>query len=367
MTLQERPFKLLITADTLGGVWTYTLDLIKALSPTTTQVALATMGALLSATQHAEVKALPHVKLYESSFKLEWMDNPWAEVDAAEKWLLQINEEFQPDLVHLNGLVHGHVRWEKPVIVVVHSCVCSWWQTVKKEVAPAGWLEYRSRVTRSLQTANVVVAPTLAMLAEAEELYGPFQNHLVIQNGRDISLFRYAPKEPFIFSMGRLWDEAKNIKLLTEVAATLSWPVFVAGNAQHPATGEVLNLPNVHFLGHLSQTEIADYLSRAAIFCLPAKYEPFGLSALEAGLSGCALVLGNIPSQKEIWQHAATYVNPEDPEQLKSTLAKLIHDEFIRNIFSFRAITVGLQYSAAQMASEYEQVYQQLLTEIVIP
>ncbi len=32
---------------------------------------------------------------------------------------------------------------------------------------------------------------------------------------------------------------------------------------------------------------------------LPARYEPFGLSVLEAALSGCALVLGDIPSLRE--------------------------------------------------------------------
>ncbi|QMU29212.1 glycosyltransferase family 4 protein [Adhaeribacter radiodurans] len=355
-----------MTADTIGGVWTYTIELVRALGPERAEVALATMGAPISVTQREEFKSLANATLFESSFKLEWMDNPWKEVDAAANWLMQIKEEFKPDLIHLNNLVHGHLNWRKPVILVVHSCVQSWWQNVKKEKAPDYWQEYQKRVTLSLQAAHLVVAPTLAMLEEAETFYGPFQNHLVVHNGRDLNLFRYQPKEPFIFSMGRVWDEAKNIKLLTEIAPQLSWPVIVAGDAKHPSTGEILDLPNVKFVGYLGQSEIADYLSRASIFALPAKYEPFGLSALEAGLSGCALILGDIPSQKEIWQHAATYVNPEDADQLLATLNKLISDEFIRNIFSFRAIKVGLQFSAKQMAFDYEQVYQQLLEEVDI-
>ncbi len=353
----------MLTADTLGGVWTYAIDLIKALAPYGTHVALATMGALLTPLQHQQINALPNVKLYESNYKLEWMDNPWEEVEAAGDWLLQVKQDFEPDLIHLNNLVHGNLAWGKPVVLVVHSCVQSWWQGVKKEAAPSSWQEYRQRVTQSLQAAQVVVAPTLAMLEEAETLYGPFYNHLVIHNGRDVSLFRYAAKEPFIFSMGRLWDEAKNVQLLAEIAADLSWPVMIAGNASHPVTGADLKFKNVQFLGHLGLEEIADYLSRAAIFALPAKYEPFGLSALEAGLSGCALVLGNIPSQKEIWQHTATYVNPTSAEHLKTTLTKLIDDEFIRNIFSYRALNVAQQYSAEQMAEEYTDLYQQLIPE----
>ena len=42
-------------------------------------------------------------------------------------------------------------------------------------------------------------------------------------------------------------------------------------------------------------------MARASIYALPARYEPFGLSILEAALSGAALVLGDIPSLREVW------------------------------------------------------------------
>ena len=46
----------------------------------------------------------------------------------------------------------------------------------------------------------------------------------------------------------------------------------------------------------LSGEDIRPWFARAGIYALPAVYEPFGLSVLEAALSGCALVLGDIPS-----------------------------------------------------------------------
>jgi glycogen(starch) synthase len=360
MLPEAKPLKILMTADTLGGVWTYALTLIKALESTGAVVALATMGALLTEAQHKQIKSLPQVKLYESAFKLEWMESPWEEVEAAGNWLLQINREFAPDLIHLNNLVHGHLNWGKPVVVVVHSCVLSWWQSVKQQEAPASWQTYREQVTRSLRAADVIVAPSRAMLEAAETQYGFFERKKVIVNGCDPALYCPGPKEPFVFSMGRVWDEAKNIKLLTEVAADLSWPVYVAGEGQHPATGEMLALRNIYFLGALTPTEVAGYLSRASIFTLPAKYEPFGLSALEAALSGCALVLGDIASQKEIWQQAATYVDPHIAEALKIALSCLIADEFMRPVMGLRARQAGLRYNVSQMAYEYDQIYRQL-------
>jgi glycosyltransferase involved in cell wall biosynthesis len=360
MLPETKPFKILMTADTMGGVWTYALALIKALEPTGAAIALATMGALLTETQHEQIKGLPQVKLYESAFKLEWMESPWEEVEAAGNWLLQINREFVPDLIHLNNLVHGHLNWGKPVVVVVHSCVLSWWQSVKQQQAPVSWQTYRERVTRSLRAADVVVAPSRAMLEAAQTQYGIFERKKVIANGCDPAWYLPGPKEPFVFSMGRLWDEAKNITLLTEVAAALSWPVYVAGEVHHPATGQMPSLPNIYFLGALTPTEVAGYLSRASIFTLPAKYEPFGLSALEAALSGCALVLGDIASQREIWQQAATYVDPHGAETLKTALTRLIADESIRSAMGLRARQAGLYYPATRMATEYGRIYRQL-------
>ena len=65
-------------------------------------------------------------------------------------------------------------------------------------------------------------------------------------------------------------------------------------------------------------------MARASIYAMPARYEPFGLSILEAGLSGCALVLGDIPSLREHWEGAAVFVAPDDRDALRSAIARLI-------------------------------------------
>ena len=63
------------------------------------------------------------------------------------------------------------------------------------------------------------------------------------------------------------------------------------------------------------------WMARAAIYALPARYEPFGLTALEAGLSGCALVLGDIPSLREVWGETACFVPPDDRDAVIEVLA----------------------------------------------
>lgn len=351
-----------MTADTVGGVWTYAMVLIRALAPFGVEVHLATLGGPLQESQHQEVDQLQNVTLHPSSFKLEWMENPWEDLQAAEAWLLALCETLQPDLIQLNNLAFGNLAWGKPVVQVVHSCVRSWWKAVKKEEAPASWNRYTELVRESLQAADLVVAPSRAMLAEARELYGPFQQKKVIYNGLEARDFRYGQKEPFIFSMGRVWDEAKNLTSLAEVAPQLSWPVYIAGEAVHPDTGQLVELPNVHFLGRMPPAKVKDWLARASIFALPARYEPFGLAVLEAAMSGCALALGDTRSLREVWGHAACYSHPDKPDQLKAALEKLIEDEFGRNIMSCQATRQSTSYTAELMARGYAQAFKEAVS-----
>ncbi|MHC2992960.1 glycosyl transferase family 1 [Pontibacter sp. HJ8] len=350
-----------MTADTVGGVWTYALELIRAMAPHGTQVSLATMGAPLSEEQRSEVEGISNLTVYESEYKLEWMDNPWEDVQKAGEWLLELRDKVQPDLIHLNGMVHGNLDWGKPVLLVVHSCVLSWWRAVKGQDAPAAWKKYSDMVKKGLQSADMVVAPTQAMMHQAEELYGPFRKSSVVYNGRGQHHFQFGRKEPFVFSMGRVWDEAKNISMLAHIASELQWPVYIAGEEKHPDTGKQVELENVHFLGHLSNKEVSDWLSRASIYALPAKYEPFGLTVLEAAMSGCALVVGKTESQAEIWGNAARYVDPQNADELRNTISNLIEDEFCRNIMACRAVKRSHGYTSDQMAQDYGHLYGQLI------
>ena len=350
--------KILMTADSVGGVWQYALGLMRALPQH--RFVLATMGAPLSPAQTGEVARLRNVEVHPSSFALEWMENPWRDVESAATWLLQLARDFAPDVVHLNNYAHGALDWRAPVVVVGHSCVASWFEAVQKQSAPASWNRYRQEIARGLRAADVVVAPTRAMLGELEKHYGPFARTAVIFNGRDAAVYAPAAKENYVLAAGRLWDEAKNIGALARVAPRLNWPVCVAGNNRHPDGGEI-QLQNVCALGVLNADEMRDWLGRAAIYALPARYEPFGLSVLEAGLSGCALVLGDIASLREVWGDAAIFVAPDDENALQSAIAQLIDDESLRREMGARALVRAREFSPEAMARVYSEVYAELV------
>ena len=346
----------------MGGVWCYVLELAHGLAAYGVEVVLATMGRALSAEQRREVEKEENVSLHESVFRLEWMDDPWEDVEQSGEWLLSLEAKFSPDLVHLNGYVHGALPWRSPCLLVAHSCMASWWQAVRREELPAGFEPYRSLVAKGLIAADLVVAPTAAMLEKIQNLYLPLPNSRVIHHARSLTSFRPGEKEDFILSVGHPLDEAKNICALARTANDLPWPVYVAGEQRHQEAGSAY-LDGVNRLGFLSAEKLAPWYAAASVFALPARYEPFGLTVLEAALSGCALVLGDIDSLRELWDGAAVFVNPDEIEALQFELHALCADRGRMASLAEKALARSRYFTSANMTAGYLAAYRQLTAD----
>lgn len=346
----------LMTTDTVGGVWVYAVQLARALQPYGVQISLATMGRPLSKDQRDEVDRLPHVEVFESAYKLEWMQDPWDDLAEAGRWLLEIAEKTRPDIVHLNNYAHGDLDWPAPVVMVGHSCVLSWHRAVRGHDAGPEWDRYRDEVTRGLRAADLVVAPTRSMLESLEVFYGPLPRRRTIWNGRDVPERTPQSKQQFVLTAGRLWDEAKNIAAVADLADRLPWPVRVAGEDQHPEGGRA-RFSGVDYLGRLSSDEMAREFAKTTIYVLPARYEPFGLTPLEAARSGCALVLGDIPTLRELWDGVAWFVPPDDREELASTIKRLIRNPRLRRGSAGHARRRARQLTADRMTRRYLSAY----------
>ena len=360
----EGQIKVLMTADTIGGVWTYTIDLCKGLQKYNIAVHLLAMGKFPDEQQRNQVQELANVTLYESDYKLEWMPDCWDDVAKAKQWVQSVYEEVKPDVLHFNNYGQTTGTWDCPVITVYHSCVQTWWKAVKGENAPSEWDQYKTLVSEALGGSNVVVAPSENILNQAKHLYGKLHHARVIYNGSQNKGDNHYTKEPFILTAGRLWDEAKNIQLLIRIAATLSWPVYIAGDNKNNDT--TIQIPdNVYFTGQLAPYEMQQYMQKASIFVMPAKYEPFGLAILEAANAGCALALSNIDTLQEIWGGAATYFDPSDKNEAHAVVQQLINDPQWRNTVALKSEKRAKEFSVENMAYNYNNLYQELLQQIL--
>jgi glycogen(starch) synthase len=352
----------LMTVDAVGGVWQYSVDLGRAITRAGITPTLAVMGPPPTTAQRNDATRAG-VDVIHGRYRLEWMPDSSADVDRAGRWLLELERALQPDVIHLNGYAHASLPWSRPVLVVAHSCVRTWWKAVRQETPPASLDRYTAAVRDGLVAARTVIAPTAAMLAELKAEYSaPARGH-VIPNGSPLASKanrgNLPPKDPLIFVAGRVWDEAKNVAALCAIAHQLPWPVYIAGDRQGP-DGIVDALPSVHSLGKLSTGAIQGWYRRASIYALPARYEPFGLSILEAACAGCALVLGDIASLRENWGGAAMFVPPDDRDALASVLHTLIAQPARRLALARAAQQRASAFTIDRTADAYLRTYEAL-------
>ena len=88
--------RLLLVTDAVGGVWTYSLELARALRPLGIETVLAVMGPSPAEKQREEAAEF---KLIDTGLPLEWLDTSSAEIRRAGRALAALAECEGVDLV----------------------------------------------------------------------------------------------------------------------------------------------------------------------------------------------------------------------------------------------------------------------------
>jgi glycosyltransferase involved in cell wall biosynthesis len=349
--------RILMTADAVGGVWTYATTLSRALCERGYEVTLVTLGPTPCSEQLTSIADVPGLHVQVTDLRLEWMDPEGQDFDRARETLTRIAARLQPDIVHINGYREALIGFDAPTIVVAHSCVGSWWDACRAP-APmqAKWQPYLRRIGEALAVANAWVAPSHAYRSWIEGFYAPAQKGDVIRNGA-LPMQATAHKQDIILAAGRLWDEAKNLAALARIAPLLPWPLRVAGSA---VDNSAVATDAVVHLGHLPHAHLLDEMNNAAVFVSPALYEPFGLGVLEAAAHGCALVLADIPSFRELWSRAALFADPHDENAFARAIRSVCDDRALRSSLQRRAAKRARRYSLDATVNDYCRLYDRL-------
>ena len=363
----------LITTDTIGGVWTYTQELASGLLRRGTKVTLVSFGEIPSPEQTEWMDGLANLDFRATGFPLEWMQEGQADIEASQEYLAAVIAEVGPDLLHFNQYCYGGIATDLPRIVVAHSDVISWWRAVHNTDPPATqWLQwYRRQIQASIAAADAVIAPSRWMLESLEEIYGKPNQGMVINNGRTPGRFNPdLPKESLALSVGRLWDSGKQTTLLCRQDLPLD--VVIAGCGDHPEPAlrnavTVSPIPRMRLLGKQSESQLRQLLGRASIYAATSRYEPFGLAPVEAALSRCALLMNDIPVFRELWGDAAFYFERNRGDGLRAALAQLQQDAALRHSFASRAYERARRlFHSDRMINEYLELYRALAARHIV-
>jgi glycogen(starch) synthase len=345
-----------MTADAVGGVWTYAVDLARGLSRAGVDITLVVLGPSPAPDQVAQVHAVPGLTLIDTRLPLDWMATEAAEILEVAAAVRGLSRGIGADLVHLNSptLASGGA-FGIPVIGACHSCLATWWGDVKDGPMPPDFRWRSQMLWQGMLACDALVAPTAAF-AQATALTYDIQRPFAVHNGRSAAPAPTGAREPVVFTSGRLSDEGKNIVVLDQAAALIDAPLYAAGPLQGPAGGPVV-LRHARGLGRLPSEGVAGWLNRAPIFASSALYEPFGLGVLEAAQAGCALVLSDIPTFRELWDGAALFASPDDPQAYAAAFRELLADPARTEHLGAQARARAARYTVPAMTAGMLDVY----------
>lgn len=117
----------------------------------------------------------------------------------------------------------------------------------------------------------------------------------------------------------------------------------------------------VLFPGYVSDEKLEILFQKALAYVFPSFYEGFGLPPLEAMAKGCPVVSSDKSCLPEVLGEAALYFNPENENEMKSRILKIIEDKKLRQELIQKGFNQVKKYSWWDAADKTLEVYEEVL------
>ncbi len=349
--------RLLMTTDAVGGVWRYAVDLAGGLRSFGIETTLLCFGPRPEGTRRAEAGQVADLQWVD--LPLDWMSRDASDLAAVPDAIARHAAAASADVVQVNlPSQAAQLDLDVPVVAAAHSCVTSWFHAVRGSDLPESWQWQRTLTQAGLDRACAVIAPSRAFAEVLRDCYPGLPRITVVPNATAIK--EAAPrKKPYAYAAARWWDEGKNAAVLDKAAARCRRPVRAAGANRGP-NGHCVTFQHARHLGQLDQPQLVELAGSAAAFVSPSIYEPFGLAALEAARLGAALVLADIPTYRELWDGAALFAAPHDPDSFAAAIDVLLDDGDLRRSLSGRAASRAAAFTIEAQTAQMLGLYRSL-------
>ena len=238
--------------------------------------------------------------------------------------------------------------------------------------------------------SSEVIVNSNYMRNELQRLFGlPYEKINIIPNGVNLNMYngiekdydfrrKYAmDNEKIILFMGRLVYEKGIQTLISAMPKILAnyhdSKLLIAGKGG--MIDELKNQVNslglgnkVYFTGYLGSKDVQKMYKCADVAVFPSTYEPFGIVALEAMLSGTPVVVSDIGGLNEIVDHGINGMKSYagNPNSLADSILSLLFDPKLCDTVSKNAVQkVKAEYNWSKISEDTHFAYEKAIAETV--
>ena len=292
--------------------------------------------------------------------------------------------KVRPDIIHVQGIGKYYSfpilkECSNPVILTVHGIIH---QESKSWRGLLG--KYRGYVGRHLEKNMLNRAKYLiAVSPYVKRTIAPMTagDISVIYNSLDEIFFSINKNEVpnRILFVGGI-EERKGLHILIDAIAAIKQTIpaiklHIVGGIRKASyyndlLNQIVNLglqDSIVFKNHLSNSELMQEYSEAALFVLPSKEESLGVVLLEAMATGTPIVASNIGGIPDIIEDGQNgyLVNYGDSQAMASSIIKLLSDDKLRGEMGAKGKEMAKNYVPHNIAMEHLSLYKRVFREVL--
>ena len=236
-----------------------------------------------------------------------------------------------------------------PFVVTIHDLIHL------RNPNPIARMYARQMIGRAVRRSRRVLTVSEAVKRDIVSAFGCAEGHVVVTpNGVAAPFSESGPAAKGHYFLYAGNDKPhKNVDVLVDAFEAISGASLVLTGA---AFERFKSRERVAVTGFVDDAELASLYRGAIALVMPSREEGFGLPALEAMASGCAVITSNAPALIEITEDAALHVEP-DAASLAAAMMRVASDESLRGTLASRGIERAKQFTWRRCAELTRAAY----------
>lgn len=296
-------------------------------------------------------------------------------------WVRDKVAQIKPDLIHSHyatsfGLL-GVLTHKRPLVISAWgSDIFSFPRTSFLHRKLLKWILTQADV---LCSSSEIMAQEMKLYLGSEKAieiipFGVDTNHFSPPEGEHAPKLKSSQDTPIVFGVAKGLHPVYGLDLLIEAFALVqrNFPQTILKIAgEGPQRGQLEELAEklgvsqyIEWLGHISNTSVADFYQSVDIVVIPSRQESFGVTAVEGSACARPIIASRIGGLTEVVVEGETglLVSPDNVSELSRAMERLIKDPDLRGRLGRQGrVNVLRHYDWQKNVTQMEVVYKQLL------